>query len=206
MRRFLFALCTVVLAVALVVLVWLEATGLPERVLSAPTPYSAARDQACVDFAPTGWWSHVLMTLQQVVCAKSYSVVYDDGSQVKVVDFPGRRVLLFGTQVETEVDVDARGRYTAPSQYIRTIAALIRRRFPAPAMAADPGGWLLLMGVGGGSLFMELLLHNFTWLQVCVRLPLNRNSLNLFRCIKQSASLTLGVGAGSCGIDAGAGL
>ena len=119
-----------------------------------------------MDFTPTGWWSHVLMTLQHVACAKGYSMLYDDGGQVKVVDFPGRRLLLFGTQVETEVVVDARGRYTAPSEYIRTIAALIRRRFPAPAVAAHPDGSLLLMGVGGGSLFMELLLHNYTWLQV----------------------------------------
>ena len=157
-----------VLALALVVVVRLEALGLPERVLSAATPYAAVRDQACVDFAPTGWWSYVLMTLQHVACAKGYSMVYDDGGQVTVVDFPGRRVLLFGTQVETEVDVDARGRYTAPSEYIRTIAALIRRRFPAAAAAADPDGSLLLMGVGGGSLFMELLLHNYTRLQVGV--------------------------------------
>jgi hypothetical protein len=55
------------------------------------------------------------------------------------------------------------------------LAAQIRTRFPALAAAAAsaPPGSLLLMGVGGGSLFMELLFQNYTRFEVSPRLQPN---------------------------------
>ena len=54
-------------------------------------------------------------------------------------------------QVETELEVNEKGEYTAPAGYIRAMAKLVMEQ----RTQKNPGN-ILLLGVGGGSFFQEL--------------------------------------------------
>jgi len=79
---------------------------------------------------------------------------------VTVVETNGTRALRFGVQTETVVRLDVAGGYRSPALYVAAIVRVISHLHPQASH-----GRLVLLGVGGASLFHELLKQNFAQFQ-----------------------------------------